>query len=268
MTEKSEKLLTAGEFAKLHGINKRTVMYYDDIGLLHPIKRGENGYRFYSYLQGFTLEILLSLRELDVSIDEIKQYMKSRTPEALFNLLNLKISEAENKIERLTAIKQILLHKKNMLEEYSHTNNKFSLITLPDEYFYIKKLDPDITDEDTVKAIFEYITTSQKYRLYSVSAGFMSSIENLPANDYFYIQADSPEPLPEKDLHIRPAGQYLRAYHTGHWLTISETYQEVIEYAEKHKLKLTGYIYETEVIDDMATKIPDNYVTQLLIRCE
>ena len=35
MEEKS-KLLTIGQFAALHGINKKTLMWYDEIGLFKP----------------------------------------------------------------------------------------------------------------------------------------------------------------------------------------------------------------------------------------
>ena len=34
--EKKSKLLTIGRFADLHGINKKTLMWYDEIGLFHP----------------------------------------------------------------------------------------------------------------------------------------------------------------------------------------------------------------------------------------
>ena len=35
MTEKN-KQLTIGQFAAMHGINKKTLMWYDEIGLLSP----------------------------------------------------------------------------------------------------------------------------------------------------------------------------------------------------------------------------------------
>ena len=34
--EKKRKLLTIGQFAAMHGINKKTLMWYDEIGLFHP----------------------------------------------------------------------------------------------------------------------------------------------------------------------------------------------------------------------------------------
>ena len=78
MDEKS-KLLTIGQFAALHGINKKTLMWYDEIGLFKPAAVNPvNGYRCYNYYQSPILETILLLRELDVSIGEIKDFMKNR----------------------------------------------------------------------------------------------------------------------------------------------------------------------------------------------
>ena len=78
---------TAGQFAKIHNINKRTLHYYDEIGLFSPSHRGDNGYRYYTYQQSPTLEMLLALRELGMSIEEIKNYMESPSVPALKELL-------------------------------------------------------------------------------------------------------------------------------------------------------------------------------------
>ena len=50
--ERKNKLLTIGQFAALHGINKKTLMWYDEVGLFHPVLvHPDNGYRYYSYYQ-------------------------------------------------------------------------------------------------------------------------------------------------------------------------------------------------------------------------
>ncbi len=46
----------SGEFAKLAGVNKRTLHYYNDIGLFCPQIVGENGYHYYSCFQFAQLE--------------------------------------------------------------------------------------------------------------------------------------------------------------------------------------------------------------------
>ena len=81
MNEKS-KLLTIGQFASLHGINKKTLMWYDEIDLFKPAAiHPENGYRYYNYYQSPILETILLLRELDVSIYKIQEFMKNRSAE-------------------------------------------------------------------------------------------------------------------------------------------------------------------------------------------
>ena len=67
---------TAGEFAKLNYINKRTLHYYDSVGVFSPKYKGDNGYRYYTYEQSIDLENILDLREIGMSIEEIQRYMK------------------------------------------------------------------------------------------------------------------------------------------------------------------------------------------------
>ncbi len=60
---KNDKLLTIGQFAAMHGINKKTLMWYNEIGLFKPASiNPENGYRFYTYYQSPILETILLLR--------------------------------------------------------------------------------------------------------------------------------------------------------------------------------------------------------------
>ena len=103
------KLLTIGQFAALHGINKKTLMWYDEIGLFRPVVvNPENGYRYYNYHQSSILETILLLRELDVSVNEIQEFMKDRSALSLKNLLDEKIAELDLKITHLKAVKKTL----------------------------------------------------------------------------------------------------------------------------------------------------------------
>ena len=79
-------LFTAGQFARLHHLNKRTLHYYDDIGLFSPAYKGRNGYRYYTYQQSGELESILALRELNMSIGEIKEYLNRPTAQRFIEL--------------------------------------------------------------------------------------------------------------------------------------------------------------------------------------
>ena len=80
--KKNFKSLTTAQFAKLHGVNKRTLHYYDDIGLFSPRAKGENGYRFYDAAQSLDFEYIRMLKELNMSIDEIAAYCNRPHPPA------------------------------------------------------------------------------------------------------------------------------------------------------------------------------------------
>ena len=87
--KKNKTYFTTGEFAKLFGIKKQTLFHYDQCGIFKPDVIGENGYRYYSYSQPETFAIIAMLRELGVSIHEIKEHMDHRgslTPPSLKNL--------------------------------------------------------------------------------------------------------------------------------------------------------------------------------------
>ena len=82
MTGKS-KLLTISQFAAMHGINKKTLMWYDETGLFKPAAiNPANGYRYYNYHQSPILETILLLRELDVPIGEIRSFLENRSDHA------------------------------------------------------------------------------------------------------------------------------------------------------------------------------------------
>lgn len=59
------------EVAKLSGVSIRTLHYYDQIGLLKPLKRSEAGYRHYSHQELLRLQQILFYKELDFPLKEI-----------------------------------------------------------------------------------------------------------------------------------------------------------------------------------------------------
>lgn len=63
--------MKTNEVEKLLGITKHTLRYYEKEGLVHPIK-DDNGYRNYSDEDIQVLQLVKFLRNIDISIDDIK----------------------------------------------------------------------------------------------------------------------------------------------------------------------------------------------------
>lgn len=70
-------MYTVHGLAKLAGISARTLHYYDEIGLLKPIRLADNGYREYGEIELLRLQQILFFRELDFPLQEIKQILDS-----------------------------------------------------------------------------------------------------------------------------------------------------------------------------------------------
>ena len=83
MQSKEANYFTAGELAAIFSISKQTLLYYDKIGLLSPEFVSENGYRHYSISQYLILEIIVNLRNLNISISNIKEYINARNKNML-----------------------------------------------------------------------------------------------------------------------------------------------------------------------------------------
>lgn len=64
---------TVQKLAKLAGVSTRTLRYYDEIGILKPARINSSGYRIYGEAEVNKLQQILFYRELDVSLDSIKQ---------------------------------------------------------------------------------------------------------------------------------------------------------------------------------------------------
>lgn len=66
-----------GEVSKKFGISIRLLRYYDEIELLIPSFRDENGYRYYNNSDIIKLEQILLFQMLDFSLQEIKELLNS-----------------------------------------------------------------------------------------------------------------------------------------------------------------------------------------------
>ena len=136
MNNKSMRLTTS-QFAELHHLNKRTLHFYDSIGLFSPRRKGENNYRYYDYAQGMELEYILMLKELDMSIEEIKDYQKKPGAESFSRLADEKLSEINREIRQLKRTKEILRQKKQMLALCEEARDgEIAIVSRKEDYLF------------------------------------------------------------------------------------------------------------------------------------
>lgn len=97
-----DTLLTAGQFAKLARTTKRTVLWYAKNGILLPHTITEAGYRMYRPQQILDFQIILLLRRLNFSLEEIEEHVKGG--KTLMSLFAAKKDDIAKEIQLLQRI--------------------------------------------------------------------------------------------------------------------------------------------------------------------
>ncbi len=67
--------MNISEAARLSGLSSKTIRYYEDIGLLAPAERAENGYRQYQARAVEELRFIAHAREVGFNLDECRQLL-------------------------------------------------------------------------------------------------------------------------------------------------------------------------------------------------
>ena len=110
-------MMTVNEVSKLTGVSKRTLQYYDTIGLLPPTEYTEAGYRLYDDTAMERLQQILLFRELEFPLKEIRRiidspdFNRNKALEQQMKLLTMKKEHLEGLISFARKIKETGVNK-------------------------------------------------------------------------------------------------------------------------------------------------------------
>ena len=127
----NQKTHSIGELARTVDLSQRTIRYYEEIGLLHSVRRIENGKRVYTDDDVRRLKFINRLKVLGLSLAEMveleKVYRTQRNNREilpkLLAILDQRVVQIDDRISQLTALKteireyQARLRGKMMMEE-------------------------------------------------------------------------------------------------------------------------------------------------------
>ena len=261
--------LTVSQFAKLHNVNKRTLHYYDEIGIFSPDYKGENGYRYYDYMQGVDFEYIKMLKELNMGLDEIKRYIDNPNEEDFKEIAEVKIKEIDQEIRTLNRRREVLEDKLNKLNKCDDLRKKNSVkvIECEEQKFFYTSFK---FEDDDLKQLISHIKDVWTVDEYCKGIGSFISVDKIQRGEFEEYDGLFIEMLDDIDsdnMIIKPKGKYICAYHMGDWDTLPDFYGEIVKYAEENNLTLVGYSFEIGM-NDFAISDMKDYITQIMIRVE
>lgn len=262
--------LTSGQFAKVMGISKDTLFHYDRLGILSPEFKAENGYRYYSINQIDVFKVISILKELEMPLKEIKEYLNKRSPQELIVLLGKEEAMLNSKIKQLQKMKSIISEKKRITQAATEIISTDIIIEeKKEEFLVVTEADPYTND----KSIYDSMIKHEKYlNIYSIDAshtvGWMRDTKRVLANetfnyDYLFTRVSKKS---NYSNFKREKGTYLIAYHTEGYSSVCDTYDRIINYAKDKSIELQGFFYEDVLLDDLSVRGYEEYLIKISVQ--
>ncbi len=105
--------MNISEAAQRSGLSSKTIRYYEQIELIQPAKRSDNGYRDYSAHDLEVLQFLQRSRATGFGLDECRQLLElyqnpQRRSQHVKSLVEEKLGQVDRQIQELQAMRDTL----------------------------------------------------------------------------------------------------------------------------------------------------------------
>lgn len=142
-----------GDMSRICNVSRKTLRYYDEIGLIPSQRHDDNNYRYYTYESLLAVPVIKYYKQMGFSLEEMKEYIKgdsSNIYRVLQHSFRTKISELETKQEaiwrKLASVKDwnSLIHEAETVldNDFREVGTKF--VDTSTLLFYDQAFDYDI----------------------------------------------------------------------------------------------------------------------------
>ena len=161
------KIIYKWRICQILQYHQSTLFHYDDINLLKPVKIATNGYRYYSSNQAYLFDMISLLKEVGLSLTEIKTYMDNRNTKTFLSMLKETDKKLYEEIERLKRLRSLLKNTMNITIMLLMSEiDKITFEHKEEEYFIVTK-GPKTPDDKTVfTSISEHVAYCNKHNIY------------------------------------------------------------------------------------------------------
>jgi len=264
--------LSISQFAKLSGISKSTLMYYDNIGLFRPLMRGSNNYRLYALNQITAVNQIRVMSALGMPVKVMQKVMNNRNPEAIKQMIGESLGGIDAQIEWMKKSKELAATVYELIDmgiEAEKSGEEFiiSVMMMEERNLLFGVENEWGSDENFFDKFGNFLSISMKeghnpaFPIGGMFESLSSYVENSSLPDrFFYISPDG------KDK--RPAGKYLIGYARGYYGVAGDLAIRMNDYIAKHKLETIGPVYNVYLHDEISVADPNNYLMRASVMIE
>ena len=265
MLDKSS-LLTVHQFSEMTGVPDSTLRYYDKLGLLSPVDRGRNQYRFYSPHQITSLNFITVLSELGVPLAQIGTLTKNRTPENVLEILMERERELDLELKKLQSTYALIHTFQQNIMYGEHASTSETKISHKEETPIVLGGKNDWQKNPEFHfhfAQFCKFAMQKKYNLHYPVGGVFDSFDSFHENptkpDHFF----SADPNGGDRL---PGGKYVMCYEKGSFNKLGTASKKIMDFSKKERITLNGPVYVMYLLDEVTTMDESDYLAQILAK--
>ena len=269
MERKKELTFSTGEFAAFFGIKKDTLFYYDKIKLFCPAGVSANGYRYYTASQIGPFGTLLALREMKMSIAEIRAYFRNQSAQQLRDMAAAQLAKTTGEIQKLYEIKRLFEQIVTVTQDgLSADAGQVTIQTLPPEHLLYSSQRIGGLQENPQRWWDIYSSFLQETG--SSGAVYVGSViaqDKLEAGQYgqidrLFIRCAGTEHAGV----FREGGDYAVIYHKGDYDGLPKTYDRLLAEIRRLGWLIDGNAYEEYPIAELASSRVEEYVTKISVK--
>jgi DNA-binding transcriptional MerR regulator len=261
------RLFSAGDFAKFSRTTRNTLHHYDNIGLLSPVSRGENNYRYYSSGQLATINVIRTLQELGLSLTEIKTLRDNRTPENFDEMIMRQIDEIDLKIENWVRARKLLFTLQKTIHSVLNIDEReITVQFLPSEAIILGELNDYSRGRNDYDALFDfYHDMNKKYPSLDMNYPVWGCLSEdrikrgewiWPDRFYFYNSEGHDK---------RPASLYAIGHTRGGYGQGGDLYRRIIDYIDRNQYEICGETYEEYPLNELCISDDTKYLIRVMI---
>lgn len=229
MKKYKEELFKIGEVTKIMGITRKTLLVYEDMGLLKPaIKDEESGYRYYSADNMTQIRSIRSLQQLGLSLKEVRDYY--------YDTKNIDIY-----LERLMELRASLDRNIQMLQVRSAKRGDLTVrkTTLPQQVCFCRRYTCENVGEAAIVLRDTYIAAARTGKMSMTARMFTMRMTHADKPDLMCcIPVDNSFDGPERmEFAETPA---LCIYYRGPYEGIATAIRALTEYIKENNIETAG----------------------------
>lgn len=254
----SKYLVKTGEFAKLCGTTRNTLLHYDHLGLLKPAKVEPNGYRYYGTDQYVRFITIRALVDSGFPLSEIAEVLDR-------NDAGYIAQAVQHQLAAVNARMRELAHAERMLKEIARQARRIAdahtdpvivergpaeLLVVSAEGTY---LDEAASLHEGAGRDLAALSVLARISPEAEMAPFCAAVDPVPVargqvsylTTYYLLPEHSHVPM-GAETETMPGGRYALVDHDGTWNQIVPTYQRLLAFVGAQGATLAGPLYELE----------------------